>query len=105
MQGKSYFILFLCCYLKFFLFFGLYQVFIAALGLSLLAVSRGYSLLGCSGFSLWWRLVGKHRLSSCDPLAKLFLGMWNVSRSGIEPGSPALMGRFLTTGPPGKILN
>ena len=29
-------------------------------------------------------------------------GMWNLPRSGIEPESPALAGRFLTTGPPGK---
>ena len=28
-----------------------------------------------------------------------------VPRPGIEPTSPALGGRFLTTGPPGKSLN
>ena len=27
-----------------------------------------------------------------------------VSPPGIEPGSPALHGKFLTTGPPGKSL-
>ena len=31
--------------------------------------------------------------------------MWNISRTGIEPTSPALAGRFLTTGPPGKSQN
>ena len=28
--------------------------------------------------------------------------MWDLSGSGIEPGSPALAGRFFTTEPPGK---
>ena len=28
--------------------------------------------------------------------------MWNLPRPGIEPMSPRLAGRFLTTGPPGK---
>ena len=31
-------------------------------------------------------------------------GMWNLPRPGIEPMSPALAGRFLTSGPPGKFL-
>ena len=44
--------------LNFFLFFyfWLRWVFVAACGLSLVAVSRGYSSLGCTGFSLWWLL-------------------------------------------------
>ena len=29
--------------------------------------------------------------------------MWNRPGLGIEPVSPALAGRFLTTGPPGKL--
>ena len=34
---------------------------------------------------------------------RLFLHkMWDLSRPGIEPVSPALAGRYLTTGPPGK---
>ena len=28
--------------------------------------------------------------------------MWDLSRPGLEPVSPALAGGFLTTGPPGK---
>ena len=31
--------------------------FIAARGLSLVEASRGYSLLQCVGFSLWWLLL------------------------------------------------
>ena len=49
-------------------------VFVAACGLSLVVLSRGYSLLRCAGFSLWWLLLlrstGSRRtgFSSC--------GMW-----------------------------
>ena len=31
-------------------------------------------------------------------------GMWNLPRPGMEPVSPALPGRFLTTGPPGSPI-
>ena len=31
-------------------------------------------------------------------------GMWNLPGPRIEPMSPALAGRFLTTGPPGRSL-
>ena len=39
------------------IFFWLRWVFIAARGLSLVAASRGYSLLQCTGFSLQWPLL------------------------------------------------
>ena len=41
-----------------------------------------------SDFSQWW--------------AQLLCGTWDLPRPGIEPVSPALAGRFLTTGPLGK---
>ena len=59
-------------------------------------------------------LVAEHRLqtrrlSSCGSQAQLLRGMWDLPRPGLEPVSPALAGRFLTTAPPGKpgrrILN
>ena len=31
--------------------------------------------------------------------------MWNLTRPGFEPVSPALAGKFLTTGPSGKSWN
>ena len=34
--------------------------------------------------------------------AQLFRGMWDLPGPGLEPVSPALAGRFLTTAPPGK---
>ena len=45
-----------------------------------------------------------HRLSSCGSQAQLLRGMWDLPRPGLEPMSPALAGRFLTTAPPGKPL-
>ena len=57
-----------------FIYFWLHWVFIAACGLSLVVASRGYSLLQCAGFSLWWLLLlqsmgSRHAgFSSC--------GMW-----------------------------
>ena len=96
-------------------------------GLKLNIVSRGLlSSCGawashCSGFSCGAQALGtqasvtaahgfnscsswpvKHRISSCDAQAQLLCGMWNLPRPGIKLLPPALAGRFLITGPPGK---
>ena len=42
------------------------------------------------------------RLSNCGSRAQLLRGMWDFPRPELEPVSPALTGRFLTTAPPGK---
>ena len=42
-------------------------------------------------------------LSSCGTRGYLLLGMWNLLGPGIEPVSPVLTGRFLSTVPPGKF--
>ena len=42
------------------------------------------------------------RLSNCGSRAQLLCGMWDLPRPGLEPVSPALVGRFSTTVPPGK---
>ena len=52
-------------------------------------------------------LVAEHRLqmcrlSNCGSWAQRLRGMWDLPRLGLEPMSPALAGRFLTTAPPGK---
>ena len=39
--------------------------------------------------------------SSCGPWASLPYSMWDLLRPGIAPMSPALLGRFLSTVPPG----
>ena len=41
-------------------------------------------------------------LSSCGTEAPVPLGVWNLPGPGIESVSPALAGKFLTTGPPGR---
>ena len=69
------------------------SLFVAARRLSLLAVSRGYSL------------VGVHRLLLLGNTGSRCLAAhskWDFPGSGIEPMSPALAGGFLTHGPPGK---
>ena len=88
--------------------------------LSLVAVSGGHSSLRCTGFSLWWPLLlgsmGSRRAgfsscgsqalerrpSSCGARAQLLHGMWDLPGPGLEPVSPSLAGKFLTTAPPGK---
>ena len=40
-------------------------VFVAAYGLSLVVVSKGYSLLRCTGFSLWWLFFLQNTGSRC----------------------------------------
>ena len=43
-----------------------------------------------------------HRLSNCGSRAQSLHGMWDPPRPGLEPVSPALVGRLSTTAPPGK---
>ena len=40
----------------------------------------------------------ERRLSSCGSRAQLLRGMWDLPRPELEPVSPALAGRFSTTG-------
>ena len=51
----------------------------------------------------------ERRLSSCGARTQLLRDTWDLPGPGLEPVSPALAGRFLTTAPPGKsgrqILN
>ena len=60
------------------------------------SVVAASGLSGCSSRAL------EHRLDSCGALAYLPRGMWDLPGSGIEPVSPALVGRFLITELPGK---
>ena len=100
-------------------------------GLSVIAASGGHSLVVAWAFSLQWLFFlwgvssgplshcgmglliavaflfvgcgsGYESLCSCDAQAQLLCSIWHLPRSGIEPMSPVLAGRFLTTGPPGK---
>ena len=63
-------------------------------GLSLVVEIGGYCLVAMCRLLI---------VASLAARAQLLLGMWDLPRPGIEPMSPALVGRFLTTGPPGKV--
>ena len=99
----------------FFLSFWLCGVFVALHGFSLVAVSGSYSSLEDAGFSFlcfsyhraqalgaWASVVVARGLSSCGPWAELLCGKWDLPGPEIEPVSPALVGRFPSTSPPGK---
>ena len=71
-------------------------------GLSLVVVSCGTKASHCGGFSCCRERALEHRLSSCGAGAQMLHGLWNLPRPGINPMSPALAGRFLSTGSPEK---
>ena len=56
------------------MYFWLWWVFIAVGGLSLVVVSRGYSLLQCTGFSLRWLLLLRSTGSRCEGFSSC--GTW-----------------------------
>ena len=103
-----------------FIYLWLPWVFIAGHGLSLIVVSQWFFSCKRAGFSLWCLLllgnIGSRarglsncssralecRLRSCGTRVKLLRGTWDLPGPGFKPVSPALAGRFLTTGPPGK---
>ena len=120
MPTQSLTFFFLNKFINLIIYFWLHWVFVAARKLSLVAMSRGCSLLRCAGFSLQWLLLLwsmgswragfsscgsralERRLSSCGTRAQLLHGMQDPPGPGIKPVSPALAGGFLTTAPPGK---
>ena len=97
-------------------FFFLIYLFMAVLGLRFCA--RAFSSCGKRGplfIAVRWpltiaaSLVAEHRLQTrrfrnCGSRAQLLCGMWDLSRPGLEPVSPALAGRFSTSAPPGKPI-
>ena len=107
-ESFSFFLFFLSFFLSFFL---------AALGLRFCV--RAFSSCGERGplfiavhgpLTVAASLVAEHglqthRLSSCGSRAQSLRGMWDPSRPGLEPMTPALAGGFSTTAPPGKPLN
>ena len=98
-----------CFFLTLFIY-----LFLAALGLRFCARApsscgeRGPLFIAVRGpLTVAASLVAEHRLqmcrlSSCGSRAQLLCSMWDLPRPGLEPVSPALAGRFLTTVPPGK---
>ena len=86
-------------------FFWLCWALVAARGLSQVSVSGGYSSLQCQGSSLQWLLFlwstgcEAQGLSCCSTQTQWSWSGWDLPRPGIEPLSPILTGRFLSTGP------
>ena len=77
------------------------SLFILLVALSLIYLA---ALSLCRGMQNLESLT--HRLSSCRVQAQLLWGKWALnSPPGIESKSPALQGRFLTTGPQRKSQN
>ena len=81
-------------------------VFVAARGLSLTAASRGSSSLQRTDALLWLLLLQSEGsrlpgVSACGAQASLSHGTCDLPGPMIKSTSPALAGRFLTTGPPG----
>ena len=105
-------------YLKLCIFFFYKFIYLLLAVLCLHFCARAFSSCGKWGppfialhgpFTVTASLVAEHRLqtrrlSSCGSRAQLLRGMWDLPRPGLEPVSPALAGRFLTTAPPGKPL-
>ena len=54
----------------------------------------GFSCCGPRALGTWAPVVVAHGLSSCGSRASLLRGMWDLSRSGLKPTSPALAGGF-----------
>ena len=85
-------------------------LFVAVRGLLVAVASRcraqalgaSASVVAARGLSCCGARAVEHRLSSCGAQASLLHGMWDLPGPGLEPVSPALAGRFLTTVPPGK---
>ena len=88
-------------------FFLLYRVFVATCGLSQVVARRGLpsvelltsvASLAVQNMGVGCRLQWLWHITQ----AWLLLNMWDLPGSEIKPVSPALAGRFLTTGPPGS---
>ena len=69
--------------------------------------SRGRCLMQSTGsrhigFGSWGSAALEQALSSCGEQAWLPCSRWGLSRTGAEPASLVLAGRFFPTGPPGR---
>ena len=97
-------------YLFIYIYFWLCWVFVSVPGLSPFCGEQGPLFIAARRpLTVAASPAAEHRLqtrrlSSCGSRAQSLRGMWDLPRPGLEPVSPALAGRFLTTAPPGKPL-
>ena len=87
--------------------FCLWCIFFAACSPALVVVGRGYSLAAVHRLlTVVASLVVEHGRQGLGSVAMAHgpscHSMWNLTGPRMEPVSPALAGRFLTTGTPGK---
>ena len=66
------------------------------------ALGAQASAVAVHGLSSCGLRAPEHRLSSCSTRAQLLRSMWDPSRPGLEPMSPARAGGLSTAAPPGK---
>ena len=78
------------------IFIWLHPVLVVAHRIFLVSSGPFTAAHGLSSYGAWASVVA---VLSCFAACGIL-----VSRPGMEPASPALQGRFLTTGPPGKSL-
>ena len=105
---------FRCCTWAFFSCIERGLLFIAVRGLLIAVASpvveRGWaqqlwhtgSVVVAHGLSSCGSRALERRFSSCGAWAQLLHSMWDLPGLGLKPVSPALVGGFLTTVPPGK---
>ena len=102
-------IVFLFCFVLFFIATLFIYLFLAVLGLRFCA--RAFSSCGKRGplfiavrgpLTVAEHRLQTRRLSNCGSRAQLLHGMWDLPRPGLEPVSRALAGRLPTTAPLGK---
>ena len=92
-----------CHFLKkisLFIYFWLHWVFVAVRGLSLVALSRGYSWLRCMGFSLQWLLLLRSSGSRHAGSAVVARRLWSAGSVVVAHGlsCSAACGIFLDQG-------
>ena len=79
------------------------ELFLSSCGLLSLVLSTAWaSLVAARVLSSWGLRALEHWLRACSSRAYLLCGMCSLTGLGVRPTSPALVGRFSTTGPPGK---
>ena len=75
---------------------------VASLAAEHRALGRVPSVVMARGLSRYGSPALEHRLNSCDALAWLPHSIWDLPRLGIKPISPVLTGKLFTTEPPRK---
>lgn len=93
----------LCCFMRAFSCSGEQGLIFTAVLKFLVAVASLVAEYGLCG--AWVSAVAAQGLSACSPRAQLHCGLRDLPWPEIEPFSLPSQDRFLTIGPPGKLLS